>query len=117
MSDLVVTVPLSFGLERWIDEGDAAGDPWSGELWDFGIAGAKPDIEPGERVYIVYNRKLRGYAPLVELVIARPGYWYLVRGGDAIAMTIAEPIIGFRGWRRRWWPREIERPFLDWRKP
>lgn len=117
MSDVVVTVPLSFGLERWILEGDAAGETWSGELWDFGVAGAKPDIAPGERVYIVYNRKLRGYAPLVELALAGPRYWYLVRGGGAVAVTIDETIVGFRGWRRRWWPRELERPFQDWQRP
>jgi hypothetical protein len=115
MADLVVTVPKSFGLDRWIDEGDAAGEAWSGELWDFGVAGGKPDIAPGERVYIVYDRKLRGYAPLVAL--ERGGganYWRLVRGGGAVAVTIDEEIIGFRGWRRRWWDRAVERPFPDW---
>lgn len=117
MADVVVTVPLTFGLERWVDEGDAAGEPWSGELWDFGVAGAKPDIAPGERVYIVYNRKLRGYAPLVALEQLKPGYYFLVRGGGAVAVTIDEPIIGFRGWRRRWWPRETEKPFPAWRTP
>ena len=117
MSDIVVTVPMTFGLERWIDEGDAAGEPWSGELWDFGIGGGKPDIVPGERVYIVFNRKLRGYAPLVDLDSGGPSYWYLVRGGDAVAVTIDEPIIGFRGWRRRWWDRAIEKPFPGWQTP
>src|SRR3990167_3448197 len=117
MSDLVVTVPLRFGLDHWISEGDAAGEPWSGQLWDFGVAGARPDIEAGERVYIVFNRRLRGYAPLVELMQARPGYYYLVRGGGAVAVTIDEPIVGFRGWRRRWWDRMTERPFPDWETP
>ena len=28
--DVVVTVPKSFGLDTWIEEGDAAGEPWSG---------------------------------------------------------------------------------------
>ena len=32
MADLVVTVPLTFGLDRWIAEGDAAGDAWSRTL-------------------------------------------------------------------------------------
>lgn len=116
MSDLVVTVPLSFGLTRWIDEGDAAGEPWSGELWDFGIGGGRPDIEPGERVYIVYNRKLRGYAPLVALEGGQRR-WFLVRGGGAVAVTIDEPIIGFRGWRRRWWDRADEKYFTGWQQP
>lgn len=117
MSDLVVTVPLTFGLENWIDEGDAAGEPWTGCYWDFGVAGARPDIEVGDRVYVVYNRKLRGYAPLVELAQERPGYWFLVRAGGAVAVTIDEPIIGFRGWRRRWWDRAVERPFPGWQQP
>jgi len=123
MADLVVTVPLSFGLDRWISEGDAAGEPgerwagelWSGKFWSFGVVGTRPDIRPGERVYIVYARRLRGYAPLVRLQRSSPNYWYLVRGGGAVAVTIDEPIIGFRGWRRRWWDREIEKPFPDWR--
>ncbi len=118
MSDLVVTVPFKFGLDYWISEGDAAGEPWSGSLWNFGVAGALPDIQRGERVYVVYNRKLRGYAPLVELLHQeRPGYYYLVRGGGAVAVTIEEEIIGFRGWRRRWWDRMTERPFPDWETP
>ena len=117
MSDLVVTVPLSFGLDRWIAEGDPAAAPWSGQLWDFGVAGGRPDIAPGERVYIVHARRLRGYAPLVEVQRAGHAYWALVRGGGAVACTIDEPIIGFRGWRRRWWDRAIERPFEDWQMP
>ena len=32
--DVVVTVPLSFGLDTWIAEGDAAGEEWSGEEWE-----------------------------------------------------------------------------------
>ena len=43
MPDVVVTVPINFrygigperGLDAWIAEGDAAGDPTSGELWTF----------------------------------------------------------------------------------
>lgn len=27
--DIFVTVPLSFGWQAWIDEGDPAGAPWS----------------------------------------------------------------------------------------
>lgn len=116
--DIVVTVPMSFGLDHWIGEGDAAGESWSGEYWEFGIGGSKPDIQPGERVYVVYNRKLRGYAPLVSLEwSARERRGYLVRAGGAVAVTIAEPIIGFRGWRRRWWDTALEVPFPDWKTP
>lgn len=115
MADVVVTVPKSFGLDRWIGEGDAAGDPDSGEDWHFYL-GAKPKIEPGERVYVCYNGVLRGYAPLVRI----EDYGHrcaLVRRGGAVAVTIDKPIPGFRGFRYRFWEREEEHPFPDWRIP
>lgn len=129
MPDVVVTVPKNFeyydpkqkrdlrGIEGWIAEGDAAGEPWSSEEWYFTLGGYPPRISKGERVYIVHNGKLRGYAPLIR-VERMPDYGYaLVRGGDAIAVTIDEPIPGFRGYRYRWWEREQERPFPEWQTP
>jgi hypothetical protein len=111
--DVVVTVPKWFGLKQWIDEGDPAGSKWTGQLWDFYCGGGKPDIKVGERVYVVCEGKLRGYAPLVEL-IWNGGRGSFVRGGNAVAVTIKTPIIGFRGWRYRWWKYEDEIPFPDW---
>ena len=123
MSDVVVTVPKTFtyelapgkvGLAAWISEGDAAGEPWTGEEWYFGTWGARPKIEPGERVYVVCEGRLRGYAPLIRI----DGYGrelYFVRGGGAVAVTLAQPIVGFRGWRYRWWERADEMPFPDWK--
>lgn len=116
MTDVVVTVPKSFGLERWVAEGDAAGDPWSGEEWGFFLGGHPPKIEPGERVYIVHNGRLRGYAPLVRVVPTDRGF-ALVRRGNAVAVTIDETIKGFRGYRYRWWDRNDERPFPEWTVP
>lgn len=116
MTDVVVTVPKTFGLDTWIDEGDAVGEPWTGELWDFYCGGPRPDINPGERVYIVFNSKLRGYAPLV-LLEWNGQRGSFIRGGDAVAVTIAEPIRGFRGWRYRWWTTEDEKPFSEWATP
>jgi hypothetical protein len=121
MSDVVVTVPKRFGLKTWIDEGDAAGTDWSGVLWHFRTFGPKPVIEPGERVYIVCEGRLRGYAPLVRLYWAdtvRPplGDVAFIRGGGAVAVTIPESIAGFRGWRYRWWKREVEVPFPKWKE-
>lgn len=114
--DVVVTVPKWFGLDTWIAEGDAAGEPWTGHLWDFSTVGGRPNIQVGERVYIVFNGKLRGYAPLVRLDWGRSGGSF-IRGGGAVAVTVAEPIRGFRGWRYRWWDPAIEKPFPDWQVP
>lgn len=116
MGDVVVTVPKSFGLDTWIAEGDAAGDEWSGEEWHFYLGGNPPNIRPGERVYVFYNGKLRGYAPLVR--IERYGGSYaLVRHNGAQAVTIPEYVRGFQGFRYRWWDTAIETPFPGWQQP
>ena len=114
--DVVVTVPKSFGLRQWIREGDAAGTPNTGQLWAFYCGGGKPDIQKGERVYIVCEGKLRGYAPLVRLdwVGSRGAF---IRGGNAVAVTITKTIQGFRGWRYRSWDYNDEVPFPDWKTP
>lgn len=113
MADVVVTVPQNI-WEDWIAEGDAAGEPASGEEWGYYMGGAKPPVQPGDRVYIVACGALRGYAPLTRLV-RYEGRWVLCREAGAVAVTIPEPIKGFRGWRRRWWKREDEVPFPEWR--
>lgn len=122
MSDVVVTVPIDFrfdgapgllGLDAWCAEGDAAGEHETGTLWRFTTSGGRPDIARGERVYIVCEDRLRGYAPLMYLDCEgnRVG---LIRGGGAVAVTIPEKVTGFRGWRYRWWERDQEEPFPDW---
>lgn len=113
MADVVVTVPKNLWL-GWIQEGDRVGDPESGTEWGFflGAGGGIPDIRPGERVYVVAHGLLRGYAPLTRL---QRYPLALGRQGGAVAVTIREPIQGFRGWRYRWWDHEDERPFPDWR--
>lgn len=116
MSDVVVTVPKSFGLDTWIEEGDAAGEPWSGEEWHFYLGGSPPRMQTGERVYVVYNGKLRGYAPLVRIERYERSY-ALVRHGGAVAVTIDRPIPGFRGFRYVDWDRSEEKPFPEWRQP
>lgn len=117
MSDLVVTCPRDF-FRSWIDEGDAAGDEYEGGTWAWytgrGTAGARPPIEPGERLYVVAWDRLRGYAPVVDVRVIR-GRWAILREGGAVAVTIDEPIRGFQGWRKVWWSRESERPFPDWK--
>lgn len=124
--DVVVTVPKD-RWQEWIDEGDLPGDVWDDDCEDsyaFSLRTATiPNIEPGERVYVVAHGRLRGYAPLIDVLWDgklfgekwhQPDGFALVRGGGAVAVTIPEPITGFMGWRYRWWEREIEVAFPDW---
>lgn len=119
MTDVCVTVPKWFGLSQWIDEGQLPGEPANGLEYHFYLGGSVPKTQPGDRVYVVYNGKLRGYAPLVRIEADRHTYgrFALVRHGGAVAVTIDEEIRGFRGWRYRWWELEAERPFPDWTIP
>lgn len=112
MSDVVVTVPKWFWPE-WIREGDNAGDPPTGEEWIFYLR-TKPGVMPGDRVYVVAHGKLRGYSPLIRWSDNPSG---LIRGDGAVAVTIPEPIKGFQGFQYRWWRKEIEIPFPDWKTP
>ena len=138
MTDVVVTVPKRLWQE-WISEGDLAHnglatlDPripaaWAGEMeYGFNLATrGRPTIDPGERVYIVAHGQVRGYAPLVYIAgageaIRRFGAkntarsFALVRRGNAVACTIPDPVQGFQGWRYRWWDRDDEVAFPDWR--
>lgn len=126
MPDVVVTVPKNFthpsapgkrGLAAWLAEGDAPGEPWSGEEWFFTTWGAEPDIEIGERVYVVCEGRLVGYAPLTDLLVLGREINF-VREDGAVACTIPTPITGFRGWRYRWWDRSEEVPLeLEDRDP
>jgi len=122
MPDVVVTVPKTFefaglrGLAAWAAEGDLPGDEWSGLDSHFYMGGEPPDIKPGERVYVVCEGKVRGYAPLVRVERYGRGRFALVRRGGAVAVTIPEPVRGFQGYRYRWWSIETETPFPDWRR-
>lgn len=113
MSDVVVTVPMRLWSE-WVREGDLPGQDWCGQEYFFRLGGNPPSISPGERVYVVAFGRLRGYAPLLR-VEENAWDFYLVRGGEAVAITIPQPIPGFRGYRYRWWRRGEEIPFPDWR--
>lgn len=144
MSDVVVTVPKDRWLD-WIAEGETPDDPtvecelcgrrltlaeyeahrigegidWEGPRpeWAFYLA-SLPNVRPGDRVYIVAHGRLRGYAPLVRVDTNGVGAaGALIRHGGAVAVTIAEPIRGFQGWRYRWWEYADEVPFPDWRTP
>ena len=113
--DIIVTLPKWFGLKKWIAEGDPAGSSWTGEEWGWFLGGNPPTkIQAGERVYVTYNRHLIGYSPLIR--IERNGARFaLVRGGEAMAVTIDESIKGFQGYHYRWWDRSLEKPFPNWK--
>ena len=117
--DVVVTVP-KWHWKDWLAEGCLAGEPYphlSSPQWVFRIPTLPKRIKRGERVYIVAHGRLRGYAPLVDTKWGTGKEYYLVRGGGAVALTIPESIKGFRGYRYRWWEREIEQPFPSWKTP
>lgn len=120
MPDVVVVVPKGLWAS-WIEEGDLPGQVWSHMENHFWIPRrAMPLISPGERVYVVAHGRLRGYAPLVTIETRcrmRPERACLLRRGRAEAVTIPEPVRGFQGWRYRWWLRENEQPFTEWREP
>lgn len=71
------------------------------------------------RCYVVAHGKLRGYSSLFALETDETGRELkaLIRRGGAVAVTTEEAIPGFRGWRYRWWGREDERPFPEWKTP
>ena len=124
MIDLVATCPKDF-WEQWIAEGDAAGDPETGELWHwYTNHNLATHINPGSRFYIVAHGKLRGWAPVFRIddysslpyECKADTRYAIVRRGGAVACTIPEPIPGFRGLRVRWWKSEDEVPFPDWKK-
>ena len=116
MTDLVGTCPKDF-WEDWIAEGDAAGEPETGEDWHWYTRDPTAlTIKPGERFYVVAHGKLRGWAPVVRVENDGRGAYAIVRRGGAVAMTISKPIPGFRGLRRRWWNYEDEHPFENWKQ-
>lgn len=124
--DIVVTVPKNFrfgdkrGLAAWLDEGDAPGSDWEDDGENYHVYtthGPKPDIKPGERVYVVCEGRLVGYAPLAAMEFTNKsgtsrqwGMIELIRAGGAVACTLRGPVVGFRGWRKRWWNYEDEIP-------
>lgn len=116
MVDLVGTCPKGLWLE-WLAEGDAAGEPETGQLYEWRTRDPKVGrTRRGDRFYVVAHGRLRGWAPVIR-VVSYSGGWAIVRGGSAVACTIAAKIPGFRGLRARWWPREDEVPFPEWRTP
>jgi len=115
MPDLVGTCPKDF-WEEWIAEGDAAGQPETGQEWSWYTGHRLASLFlTGARFYVVAHGKLRGYALVTRVGKLPDGTFEIIRRGGAVACTIDEPIPGFRGLRLRWWNREQEHPFVDWK--
>lgn len=115
MTDLVGTCPKDFWLE-WLAEGDAAGDPYTGEEWGWYTRDHWAlQIFPGDRFYVVAWGRLRGYAPVTRVENNGRGGYVICRRGGGVACTIPDEIPGFRGLRKRWWDREREQAFRDWK--
>lgn len=132
MADLVVCVKETHWRE-WLKAGDHAGDPWSGRLHGFKLPPVPtPNAKPGDRVYVMMNGIVRGYAPLVRIERLDWGI-ALIRGGGAQAVTpmclypgrcpaggpahSPHPAVwdGFAGVRERWWDRLTEWRWPNWR--
>lgn len=108
MTDIVVTLPQGT-LPEWAAEGDLPDEPWDGKtyyVWTIGRI--IPRIDVGERVYVIYQRHLIGYAPLVRIAQVAPQRFGLIRAGGAVAVTIPQEVKGFQGYRYRWWDRSEE---------
>jgi len=109
MVDLVGTCPRDF-WEEWIAEGDAVGESETGQEWSwFTRHRLIRAIEVGDRFYVVARGKLRGWAPVTRITSEA-----ICRRGEAVACTLAYPVPGFRGLKRRWWDRSDELPFANW---
>lgn len=65
MTDVVVTVPKGIWFD-WIAEGDAVGEPPTGEEWGFYTAGGTPDIGPTQTPEQVEARSVREGAMLLK---------------------------------------------------
>ena len=114
--DLVGTCPKTF-WEEWLEEGDCAGSPETGDLYGwFTMSRLVRKTEPTARFYVVAHGRLRGYSSVVEVGRCWDEF-EILRRGNAVAVTIPEPIPGFRGLRKRWWDRSDEIPFPDWKTP
>ena len=116
--DVVVTVPARLWRD-WLAEGDLPGQEaeYESHFW----LSALPRIAPGDRVYAAAHGAIRGYAPLVRTearCVLAPYRACLVRTGGAVAVTVPGlEVVGFRGFRYRWWDRADEVPFPRWKDP
>lgn len=119
--DLVGVCPKNVWTE-WLNEGDCAGTEESGAeytWWTRKLPLAR-NLTPGDRLYVVCDGKLRGYAPITRVIqeedsMGRPIFG-ICRKGGAVACTIPESIPVQRSIKPRWWDRDHEIPFPGWKE-
>jgi hypothetical protein len=119
--DIVATCPKKF-WNSWIAEGNAAGDPDNGEEYAWWTTcRIVLKLKPGDRFYVVAHGKLRGWAPITRIIQKENGIYVtefgVCRRGEAVACTIPVKIPGFQGIRARFWNRDQEIDFPEWRTP
>lgn len=116
----VSKVRPSAGLWPVSDAGPDEARPTENLVWERREEGSVYRlVAADQRCYVVAHGRLRGYAPLYAVEVDESGRRFisLIRRGGAHAVTIAAPIIGFRGYRYRWWSRDQEVAFPGWRIP
>jgi len=124
VSDLVGTCPKDF-WEDWIREGGLPGElelPSPDTFWSWYTNHSLAKTAwPGDRFYVVAHGRLRGYAPVVRVECPpsdnQSVRYAIVRELGAVACTLPVPVPGFRGLKVRWWRREDEIDFPEWRTP
>jgi hypothetical protein len=108
MSDIIITWPKRRALESYLEELKKA---WlAGRVIGYRVA-SRPNVEEGDRCYVVHSGKLRGWNEIFAVEYRgdvidplthkpmRPGY-YIIR--DAEWHPCPEPLkemVGFRGYR------------------
>ena len=114
--DLVGTCPMR-RWRKWLAYGGFTPESGKAYVW-YTRSSLVTQMSPGDRFYVVAFGRLRGYAPVVKVLTLNGGWFgvmWMRNPGNAVACTIDRSCIGFQGLARRWWPREDEKPFPEWR--
>lgn len=115
--DVVACVPRHV-WPHWLEEGGTPEAPDPSTVYGFGVPSAPKLLRAGDRLYIACAGRIRGYAPVlwIQSRIDSRAVDLIRDGKSAVAVTIAERVPPFRGFRYRWWTRDQERPFPEWRQ-
>lgn len=109
-TDLLLTWPKSSPLRSYLSELRRALE--RGDVINYRVA-AEPLVADCQRVYMVYDGKIRGWSPFIDITwrgagVVRdrgggywPEGWYIVRSPEWVDLDPAEqtPMRGFQGFR------------------